>query len=79
MDFLPHSLSKDYLVRKHRLVLKLSKRKKTQLQLIALFSLYLTPKSVDNAEITFGGIDESKFKGEVARNIGIQIFKKIYD
>ena len=44
-------------------------QKKTQLQLIALFSLYLTPKSVGNAELTIGGIDESKFHGEIARTL----------
>jgi hypothetical protein len=42
---------------------------KTQLQFIALFSLYLTPKSVGNAELTFGGIDESKLNGEVTRTL----------
>lgn len=31
--------------------------------IIALFSLYLTPQSVGNAEMTLGGVDESKFIG----------------
>jgi hypothetical protein len=41
----------------------------TQLQIIALFSLYLTPKSVGNAEITLGGIDESKINGEITQTL----------
>ena len=36
---------------------------KAQIRIIALFSLYLTPQSVGNAEMTIGGIDESKFIG----------------
>ncbi|KAI0092930.1 acid protease [Irpex rosettiformis] len=31
----------------------------------SLFSFYLTPKSVGNAELTLGGIDTSKFKGNI--------------
>ncbi|KZT73386.1 acid protease [Daedalea quercina L-15889] len=31
----------------------------------ALFSLYLTPKSVGNAELTIGGIDSSKYTGNL--------------
>ncbi|KAF4621422.1 hypothetical protein D9613_001022 [Agrocybe pediades] len=31
----------------------------------SLFSMYLTPKSVGNAELTLGGIDSSKFTGEL--------------
>ena len=30
----------------------------------ALFSMYLTPKAVGNAELTLGGIDNSKFTGK---------------
>jgi hypothetical protein len=30
----------------------------------SLFSLYLTPQSVGNAELTLGGIDSSKFTGK---------------
>lgn len=30
---------------------------------IALFSLYLTPKAIGNAEMTIGGIDTTKFTG----------------
>jgi hypothetical protein len=30
-----------------------------------LFSLYLTPKSVGNAELTIGGIDTTKYKGSL--------------
>ena len=30
-----------------------------------LFSFYLTPNSVGNAEITFGGIDDTKHVGEI--------------
>ena len=33
----------------------------------ALFSLYLTPKSVGNAEITLGGIHRSKFIGTASQ------------
>lgn len=29
----------------------------------SLFSLFLTPSSVGNAEMTLGGIDSSKFEG----------------
>jgi hypothetical protein len=32
---------------------------------LAIFSLYLTPESVADAELTLGGIDESKFTGEL--------------
>ena len=32
--------------------------------LLALFSMYLTPNSVGNAELTLGGIDSSKFTGK---------------
>ena len=63
--FLAHSLNKDYNVGKYPIVSKLSENSIS----IALFSLYLTPKSVDSAEITFGGIDESKFNGEIARTL----------
>jgi hypothetical protein len=31
----------------------------------SLFSLYLTPKSVGNAELTIGGIDSSKYQGSL--------------
>ncbi|SJK97478.1 uncharacterized protein ARMOST_00730 [Armillaria ostoyae] len=31
----------------------------------SLFSLYLTPLAVGNAELTLGGIDETKFKGDL--------------
>ncbi|KAF8813784.1 acid protease [Phlegmacium glaucopus] len=34
-----------------------------QIGLPSLFSLYVTPKSVGNAELTIGGIDKSKFIG----------------
>ncbi|GJE97382.1 acid protease [Phanerochaete sordida] len=31
----------------------------------SLFSFYLTPKAVGNAELTLGGIDKTKYKGEL--------------
>jgi hypothetical protein len=31
----------------------------------ALFSMYLTPKAVGNAELTVGGIDSTKFIGRL--------------
>ncbi|THH27806.1 hypothetical protein EUX98_g6382 [Antrodiella citrinella] len=31
----------------------------------SLFSLFLTPKAVGNAEMTFGGIDDTKFQGDL--------------
>lgn len=31
----------------------------------AIFSLYLTPDSVGDAELTIGGIDDTKFKGSL--------------
>ncbi|KAK0461292.1 acid protease [Desarmillaria tabescens] len=31
----------------------------------SLFSLYLTPQAVGNAELTLGGIDETKFQGDL--------------
>ena len=31
----------------------------------SLFSFYLTPHSIGNAELTLGAIDESKFQGAV--------------
>ena len=68
--FLAHSfkLKKDYPVRKYGLVFL-----KTQLQIIYKLCpvLYLTPKSVGNAEImiTFRGIDKSKINGEIARTL----------
>ena len=58
-----HWFNKDHLV---RFFFILESFPKAQFQSIALFSLYLTPKSVGNAEMTIGGIDESKFKGEIA-------------
>lgn len=30
----------------------------------ALFSMFLTPNAVGEAELTFGGIDNTKFQGE---------------
>lgn len=33
----------------------------------SLFSLFLTPNSVGNAEMMLGGIDDSKFQGAVVR------------
>lgn len=33
----------------------------------ALFSLFLTPNSVGGAELTLGGIDNTKFKGTFNR------------
>ena len=30
-----------------------------------LFSFYLTPQSVGNAELTLGGIDHTKYKGDL--------------
>ena len=31
----------------------------------SLFSFYLTPQSVGNAELTLGGIDHTKYKGDL--------------
>lgn len=37
--------------------------------LVALFSLYLTPQAVGNAELTLGGIDNSKFTGKLVARL----------
>ena len=59
-DFSPVSSNKVYLVRYTTLnhsCDRLTPRGP------ALFSLYLTPKAVGNAELTIGGIDHTKFQG----------------
>lgn len=33
----------------------------------ALFSMYITPQAVGNAELTLGGIDDTKFTGRLPR------------
>lgn len=30
----------------------------------ALFGMYLTPQAIGNAELTIGGVDDSKFTGK---------------
>ena len=34
--------------------------------ILALFSMYLTPEAKGNAEITFGGIDSTKYTGSLS-------------
>lgn len=57
---------KDWLAKGcHVIACLYDRRVRTNKLRAAIFSFYLTPKAIGNAEMTLGGIDHSKFKGNL--------------